>query len=46
MEVGKSSAYMLNYVCLSVCLFTVSIRGVSEIPGVAGLSAECRQKVY
>jgi len=27
-------------------MLTVSIRGVPEIPGVAGLSAECRQKVY
>ena len=34
-------------VCLYVCLTViVSIRGVPEIPGVAGLSAECRQKVY
>ena len=33
-------------VCLCVCVFTVGIRGVFEISGVAGLSAERRQKVY
>ena len=38
------SCCLCVYVC--VCVFTVGIRGVFEISGVAGLSAERRQKVY